>query len=124
MTIRSKVITRRYDWFKGAVITESVVEDDSRPDNGISIRRFTATIHGWQNWKLYEGPIYDCEVLVKKVIRMVRKIQKLIETDDHDAFEKKGYWITPEEVKKAAFLKERAEQRKEMEQKICPQESF
>jgi len=122
MAIKVKVLARRRRWVKGAMITESVVENDSRPDDGISIRRFTATINGWQNWKLYEGPIYDCEVLVKKVIRMAQRIQKLIESDDQAVFNKKGYWITPEEIEKAASLKERAQQRKEAE--TCSQKRF
>ena len=41
-------IVGRHKWVAGAVITESVAEDNR-------IRRFTATIRGYQNWKIWQG---------------------------------------------------------------------
>ena len=43
-------ILARHKWTYGATITESVEREEGK------IRRFTATIRGFQNWLLYEGP--------------------------------------------------------------------
>ncbi|GAH70952.1 unnamed protein product, partial [marine sediment metagenome] len=43
----SKILAR-HRWVVGATITESLVDEDR------NIRRFTATIRGWRNFKIYE----------------------------------------------------------------------
>ena len=49
MKSRWKIIAR-HKWVMGATITESYLDDPA-----VNLRRFTATIRGWRNWKMYEG---------------------------------------------------------------------
>ena len=46
-------IIGRHKWVEGATITESYDETDDTK------RRFTATIRGFRNWKIYEGKLQD-----------------------------------------------------------------
>ncbi len=83
-------ILARHKWVKGAVITESV--DEKREGyKDISFRRFTATIEGFQNWKIYEG--YLTEHTAEKVKEMVKHIQNLIKNGDETIFSHKGYFL-------------------------------
>jgi hypothetical protein len=61
----------------GATITESVDEDDN-------IRRFTATIRGFQNWRLFEGK--TTSDAFKKVIAKVKEIRDRIDNGDESVF--------------------------------------
>lgn len=47
------------------------------------VRRFTATIRGWQNWRIYEGE----SVNVEKIISEVRRIRDRIDAGDEAIFE-------------------------------------
>jgi ribosomal protein L3 len=49
MKPRWKIIAR-HKWVTGATITESCLDDPKQ-----NLRRFTATISGWNNWKIWEG---------------------------------------------------------------------
>lgn len=71
-------ILGRHKWVVNAKITESVNMD--LPHN----RRFTATICGWHNWKIYEGQSTSTEIL-QLISRVVRAIRDQIETYGEDA---------------------------------------
>ena len=71
-------IIGRHKWVEGATITESYDEaDDSK-------RRFTATIRGWRNWKIYEGKTYDDTT--KFVRAMVTHLRDRIDAGDETVF--------------------------------------
>lgn len=55
----------RHRWVAGALISESVSDDDTE-------RRFTATIRGWRNWKIYQGT--SMLGYLQVIIRIVRAI--------------------------------------------------
>jgi hypothetical protein len=69
-----KIIGRYKIMGGGAIITESV-KIDSFDENGVSIRRFTATIRGWRNFRIYEGsaPGDKYEELVLKPVESLRE---------------------------------------------------
>ena len=70
-------IIARHKWVAGATITESYNTDDDR------LRRFTATIRGYQNWKLgeYRGPVDT-----KAIIARVKAIRDRIDSGDESVF--------------------------------------
>ena len=77
-------IIARHKWVSGATITESYDEKNDK------IRRFTATIRGFQNWKMFEGELADG--IVKKVIANVKAIRDRIDAGDEEIFYlKEGY---------------------------------
>ena len=67
-------ILARHKWVDGAVITESAGD--------YGIRRFTATIRGWKNWKIYEGTSWN----VKEIIKTVQSIRDRIDAGDDSVF--------------------------------------
>ncbi len=71
-------ICARHKWVAGVTITESYNTDDDR------VRRFTATIRGYRNWKLGE---YRCPVDVKAIIASVRTIRDRIDNGDESVFD-------------------------------------
>lgn len=77
-------ILARHKWVSGATITESVRRDDATDENGISIRRFTATIRGFRNWKIYEGPAGND--IVAFVTDAVSQIRDRIDAEDNAVF--------------------------------------
>jgi len=77
-------ILARHKWVAGATITESVRRDDATDENGASIRRFTATIRGFRNWKIYEGPAG--EGIVDRIIKHVSEIRDKIDSGDDTVF--------------------------------------
>ena len=77
---RWKVLARQKRWVSGATITESVLESD----DAHSIRRFTATIDGWQGWKIYQGS--PGPEVAKLVRRRVRAIMERIRSGDESVF--------------------------------------
>ncbi len=83
-------ILARHKWVLGAVITESVDEKREGYKN-ISYRRFTATIRGFRNWKIYEG--YITEHTAYRVKKMVEKIRDYIDKGDESIFKHKGYFL-------------------------------
>lgn len=88
-----KVLQRNKRWLEGCIITESVDQTKKGP---VSYRRFTATINGIRNWKIYEGRLYDGVVndVVNDVVNAVRKIKTLIIAEDKKVFHRKGFWVT------------------------------
>ena len=72
-------IIGRHKWVSGATITESYREDDDR------IRRFTATIRGWQNFRIYEGKMTS--TTTKKIIAKVKSIRDRIDRGDETVFQ-------------------------------------
>ena len=67
-----KILARQKYWVAGATITESVRRDGATKDD-LLIRRFSATIRGWRNWKIYEGPTGpDAVGFVKNKVRKIR----------------------------------------------------
>jgi len=73
-------IVAKHKWVLNATITESVcITDDS-------IRRFTATICGWKNWKIYEGEMGSGEV-ANFVFDKVRDIRNKLESGDETILE-------------------------------------
>ncbi len=83
-------ILARHKWVAGTVITESVDEKREGYKN-VSFRRFTATIEGFRNWKIYEG--YLAEDTPRKVEGMVKHIQDCIKRGDETIFKHKGYFL-------------------------------
>ena len=79
-----------HNWACGCKIYESHKEDE----NGFFVR-FTATILGWKNWKLYEGKIYVG--LPQDVLNKVIEIRDRIENGDEAVFEENC------EIKKEIF---------------------
>ena len=57
-------ILARHKWITGTSITESAND---------GWRRYTATIRGYQNWRLYEGvPVPAIPALVVRAVRAIR----------------------------------------------------
>ena len=82
MKRKMKVIAR-HKWLDDCTITESYdVNDDT--DN--SYRRFTATILGWRNFKIFEG-YYTNDMIAAKVLGQVVKIKERIEMGDEIIFQ-------------------------------------
>ena len=96
-----KILARHKDWLCGCTITESGGDDG----DGFNVHRFTATIRGWQNWKIYQGPILDD--MAEMVINAVKEIRTKIDCAEYidtpigramtkeseEIFNFKGYWI-------------------------------
>jgi hypothetical protein len=61
-------ILARHKWVVGAIITESITDDNTR--------RFTATIRGWRNWKIWEGKgeNVNTQAIMDKVISLRDRI--------------------------------------------------
>lgn len=89
-------ILARHKWVSGATITESV--DETKPKRKTSYRRFTATIRGFQNWKIYEG--YLSEETDENVKRVVEEIRDRIDANDEGVFLIKDYFLKAD-IKKA-----------------------
>jgi len=73
-----KVIAR-HKWVSGTTLTESIQKEDD------TIRRFTATILGWQNFKLYEGKLFP--ELFQLLVTKMNDIKTKIELGDEAIFE-------------------------------------
>lgn len=72
-------ILARHCWVDGATITESISKDGR-------MRRFTATIWGFRNWRIYEGSDWNA----RKIINKVREIRDRINSGDESVFQR-GY---------------------------------
>lgn len=59
-------IIARHKNIAGCTLTESIEGN---------VRRFTATVRGWQKFKIYEGKDWDIDRIVKRV----RAIRQLID---------------------------------------------
>lgn len=80
-------ILARHRWIDGTVITESGDTETDTP-----YHRFTATIRGWRNWKIYEGFLSDN--IAQRVFDAVMEIRGRIDAEDESIFEHKGFWLT------------------------------
>ncbi len=81
-------ILARHHWVDGATITESISKDGE-------VRRFSATIRGFRNWRIYEGP----DPKAPQIIEKVREIRKRIDSGDESGFQKAGYKPVPAETR-------------------------
>lgn len=72
------VVIARHNWLSECTITESYSKSDD------TIRRFTATIKGWNNFKIYQGHV--SRNTVQKIIDQVRYIRDRIEKEDESIF--------------------------------------
>ena len=75
-------ILARHKWVEGCIITESV--DEKKSTKSKSYRRFTATIRGFRNWKIYEGFLTD--FMAQKVMDKVLEIRNRIDSGDEKVF--------------------------------------
>lgn len=84
-----KIIARNKIHVNGATITES-----EKIDSPTSVRRFTATIRGFQNWRIWQGETAykPMEPRVKEIKRRVEKIRDRIDRGDESVFSEKGAW--------------------------------
>lgn len=89
MTQKAKwKIIARHKWVTGATITESCLDDPTK-----NLRRFTATIRGWRNWKIWEGdPSADKDMKSRVILicERVKEIRKLIDAGDQSIFMEQG----------------------------------
>ncbi|GFN32541.1 hypothetical protein [Paenibacillus xylaniclasticus] len=72
-------VISRHKWVAGAVITESYNENNS------NVRRFTATIRGWRNFKIFEGEARPN--IRQEVMNKVVEIRDRIDSGDETVFE-------------------------------------
>ncbi len=72
--MRDWQILARHKWVAHATVTESYRER-------ANMRRFTATIHGWRNFKIWEGP--SEQMNPQAVITRVRELRDQIEKGDN-----------------------------------------
>lgn len=82
-------ILAKHKWVSGAIITES---DKTEHNGKYAYRRFTATIRGFRNWKIYEGET-NKENLTELIINKVKEIRDKIDNKDETIFKYKGYFI-------------------------------
>ncbi len=80
--MREWKILARHDWIAGAVITESVNENKSNIHK--TYRRFTATVRGWRDFKVWEGYLHEIDI--KIIINKVREIRDRIDKGDESVF--------------------------------------
>jgi len=69
-------IIARHKWIAGTTITESDVNDE--------ITRFTATIRGYRNWRIFQGKVDNHTV--EAIIARVKQIRDRIDAGDEDVF--------------------------------------
>ena len=82
-----KILARHKDWIANTIISESVNSKDDR------IRRFTATICGWRNWKIFEGRI-DQDNVLQFVRNEVLRIKMEIERNNDSIFSEPNKYCT------------------------------
>lgn len=68
-------ILARHEWIVGALVTESVNDDDTS-------RRYTATIRGYRNWRIFEGAVDSNSLSL--IVRVVRAIRDQVDADGED----------------------------------------
>ena len=77
-------VLARHKWVVGATITESVGVYDNN-------RRFTATIRGFQSWRIWQGP-GEKNPGGNEIQRRVIRIRNRIDANDESVFAEKGAW--------------------------------
>ena len=75
---RKLKIIARHKWVENCTITESYDTTDEE------YRRFTATVDGWQGFKIYEG--YVIRDFTKSIISRVKSIRQRIREGDDAVF--------------------------------------
>ena len=78
-------VVARHKWVSNAKITES-------HNNSENLIRFTATIFGWRNWKIYEGKMGNSET-AQKVMEKVIEIRNKIQAGDKKVFYESNNYI-------------------------------
>jgi len=76
-------VVGRHRWIAGATITESTDEDGRT-------RRFTATIRGWRNWKIYQGSAINPQLIAN----VVQRIRDRIDEGDETIFSERNEYMT------------------------------
>lgn len=75
----------RHKWVVGAIISESVSADGRR--------RFTATILGYQNWRIWQGKVTDnWSHVLATVMAKVVGFRERIKAGDDSVFEEPQAW--------------------------------
>ncbi len=82
-----QIIARHKDWVSGATITESENVIKTKP-GGMAYRRFTATVRGFRNWKIFAG--FLDEETAQKVQARVKAIRDKIDCGDEAIFNEVG----------------------------------
>ncbi len=75
-------ILARHKWLVDCTITESC--DNTKDTETQVYRRFTATIRGWRNWRIFEGLVTPDTT--QFVIDKVKSIRKRIDENDESVF--------------------------------------
>ena len=83
-----RIIGRHNHWVEGARITETLSLENNW------LRRFTATIEGFQNWRIWQGDVREIgiEGLGMRVVSRVKQIRDRIRNGDESVFSEKGAW--------------------------------
>ena len=91
MSKQSQVLARRHRWVAGATITEC---RHTQPPAEQELRRFTATIRGFRNWRIWQGDVqtFDAATLVREIKRHVTAIRDRIDRGDASVFREPGAW--------------------------------
>ena len=80
MMNRQWKVLARHKWVGQCTITESCKVDDS------NYRRFTATIFGYRNWKIWQGQMTNMPHVVATIMAKVQAIKSRIAADDESVF--------------------------------------
>ncbi len=85
-------ILGRHKWVVGAIITESCDQTTIQP-----LLRYTATIRGWRNWRIWQGDIStgdlsEMTIRVREIKRRVEAIRDRIDRGDETVFHEPGAW--------------------------------
>jgi len=81
-------ILARHKWLVNTTITESY------DINNEAYRRYTATICGYTNWRIYEGFCNDNKKRVDFIINKVKEIRNKIESGDKSVFYESNKFTT------------------------------
>lgn len=90
-------ILARHKWVIGATTTESV-------NDGDTLRRYTATVRGYHNWRIFEGAAAPGSLAL--IIRIVRAIRDQIDADGENC---EAFMATNKYSHSVSELKARAE---------------
>ena len=90
-------ILAHHKWIVGATITESVNDSDA-------VRRYTATIRGYRNWRIFEGVAGPGHLAL--IIHIVRAIRDQIDADGENC---EAFMAINEYSRSVSELKTRAE---------------
>ncbi len=79
-------IIGRHKWVSGATITESASVNSQK-----GLRRYTATIRGWRNWKILEEEtaFHNMKERTDRIISKVKSIRDRIDSGDQTVFQER-----------------------------------